>query len=286
MEIQQKRLKSMSIMALLTASMLVQANLESQEKSRVLNFVAVTEPQAGRDTTKPFWDRAIKGLSQQKPDEVEVDGPAPTITQADFPASYEADGCSATLVGPRVLLTAAHCFESNEHAGKAQHISVTVAGVAIQGKCESYLAGPYGNRTRDIAWCLLEAKPGDHYDTIPEVNHQVKEMDLLVLTGFAAGKKFTAGSSAVSAVSATKVRTTGRAWLEPGDSGGGMYKYFSDGSTTFRRIVAINSFVDVAAKASDGLLVINERNALIGWRDKLPVRPRICGVDNNVIGCL
>jgi hypothetical protein len=284
MERSQAFLKALLVVALFATSLVLSPTTYSQEP-RKLNFVQVAEPRVGAGATKLWWERATKGMPQ-RPNEVEGEGPPPSIKHSDFPASYEADGSSGTLVGPEVLLTAAHCFESNQQHAKKQRVSVTVGTTTIQGTCEAYLAGAYGSRTRDIAWCLLEGTPGPQYDTIPGVNDVVQELDLLILTGFAAGKTFTAGASGVSWVSSTTVRTDGRAWLEDGDSGGGMYKYFSSGAETFRRLVAVNSYVNPTTKESDGLLVGTERNALIEWKKKQRTPPHICGVDNYVTGCL
>lgn len=149
---------------------------------------------------------------------------------SDFPAtfySFTAQGrCTSSLVGTKVLMTAAHCVLDG------QQVTIAKGSTQYTGKCSHAKDYP-GNPTADWALCALDGEPpGVLHETINADNGLVKKDLVLLLSGFgcvtsaitgANDGTYRIGSSSVSVSPAGEnndILTTGGAAVCFGDSGG------------------------------------------------------------------
>lgn len=185
------------------------------------------------------------------------------------PASYRAtlvansdDGlCTASVIAPTVVLTAAHCV------GHRQPISIAISGAQpIEGSCDHPIGrGGYAeDKSADYALCLLQAPMQlARFETINTSPARITAGARASLTGYgctAAGggvdRVLRSGGADIRAVpSEVQVvfevggpvlaapnyfRTRGDAAICPGDSGGATY---IDGNAEDRQIIGVNSRV-------------------------------------------
>lgn len=178
---------------------------------------------------------------------------------ADYPATFQAvlplpkgySLCTATAIGSRVLLTAAHCVV------RADGIRVRLREKVIAGECAAIpSADPSGYDDRDFALCALQKELGlSKYERL-DFSPYPKGTGLM-LAGFGctnpdlrsgADNRLREGEVWVreKRESSEPYYRVGRgAWLCPGDSGGAAY-YSADWMTfknARRVIVAVNSAV-------------------------------------------
>lgn len=88
----------------------------------------------------------------------EIIGAKP-VEPSEWPAtviiSSGSIGCTATLVGPEVLLTAAHCLEA------AGQVSVSLAGQQVGGTCTKHPHYSPSNPSPDFGLCKLDSPVTD-----------------------------------------------------------------------------------------------------------------------------
>lgn len=213
--------------------------------------------------------------------------------------------CTAALIGPSALLTAAHCM------GNGQQISFVVGGTSISALCtHAPEYNPFFNPSDDLALCLLARQvTGLAYetvklDTVPNVGSEI------VLTGYGCtaqngsidGQLRVGRTKAVTDQQAKDAATTynvplgetnsiytlsdvpaGGAVLCPGDSGGPAFEAGLDPKGP-RKIVGVNSrttFNDgvsilAAVASADGAAFIRD------WADENG--QSVCG-DELTLGC-
>jgi hypothetical protein len=207
------------------------------------------------------------GISMQPVLELGQQGAGPKLQggreakSSDWPASFysNSDGsrCTATLVGPRALLLAAHCV------GNGQAAEIELLGQPYSGPCthaDGYDDG-LGDSSADYALCRLTATvttSGMLYETIDADPQRILNVTDLLLTGYGCTQKPMPGSNQPSGGNDGKYRvgeapivalpgarpnepntiiTRDETAICPGDSGGGAYRIAGQR----RWLVAVNS---------------------------------------------
>lgn len=229
-------------------------------------------------------------LSLPTPPEADLIGGKPADPK-EFPATvYSAQGnsrCTATIVGERVLLIAAHCV------GNGRSAVFKASGVEYRSTCTH---GPdYArNSTADWALCLIDQSvvnvPFEH---VNQEADRLKVGDKLLLTGFGCTSPgggggndgtYRIGESTIRELpdgrSDNDIVTSGGAALCFGDSGGPAFKV--DGTQRWQ--VSVNSRGDIRTTSYLSALHTPQAKKFISsWSDAKKVK--ICGVHADATGC-
>lgn len=222
--------------------------------------------------------------------------------------------CTATLVGPRVLLTAAHCIENDER--KVLPGVINIAGKQVTVTCTLHPDYAKSQSRRlprhdaDYALCWLSDSLLDTpYETL-SLNSEVAVGDRIVLTGFGCinlridekgdlGYDKSYGILRMGQDNVEKVNTTTAGWkaglvfytlspanseatICPGDSGGPSFTR----SNNKRVIIGVNSAVawEGTGKSADFFSVLaptghsSFREFLASWK-KTKKQALVCGDD-------
>ena len=140
--------------------------MRSNASMAALVFVTVIgcgAPTAFTQTSIPYYKKKTGDLTLLPVDEIPRGAERFTIggkpaLLGDFPASFyqeAADGsCTATLIGPQVLLTAAHCV------GNANGVTLKAGALTFTGYCDHHTDWQDGTRdeSADFALCLLSTR--------------------------------------------------------------------------------------------------------------------------------
>lgn len=229
------------------------------------------------------------------------------VQRADFPTillALSAGGkiCTASLVGPRTALLAAHCIT---HFG-TNRISFNIE---IEGKTKDVLGGcmipnKFHVKREDWALCFLDQSVGGasfSYETVSPTKPPLNEP--LILSGFGCSEnnKPPDGKLRIGIAKVNKFHPNGvvvitkgdgsassNAAVCGGDSGGPAFLFVSDAKGS-RSIVAVNS-VDLKGEISLlALLASNEgKSFLEEYRAKTchkGICAKICGVNKHDSNC-
>ncbi|TIX57621.1 MAG: S1 family peptidase [Mesorhizobium sp.] len=217
------------------------------------------------------------------------------VTEPDeWPATFifrSSEGsCTATAVGPQVILTAAHCIE-NEQAG-----TVRIHDSPISVQCFHHPNWATGNSTTDFALCLTQSEmTGFPFEVVNTAIAFPRQNDSVVLLGFGCtengghdksfGRLFKGTATVVRTPSGSSVDTVaqGGAAVCFGDSGGAAYFNLVP-SGNRRALVAVNSRGDISrfsflSTTATALFV----NWATNWSQEHGVE--VCGLSVAAHGC-
>lgn len=210
---------------------------------------------------------------------------------ASWPATLifrnpEGGACTATVIGPRVVLTAAHCIQNNA-TGKAM-----AGGAIVDLVCVHH--PDYPRRiSADFALCLLSSAlqrlPFEKVNTAGTVLQQATRIRLLgygCVMKDGVDKTFGAlfqGWADIFSREDLYVITQGGSAVCFGDSGGGAFVYTSPAESQ-RVLVAVNSRGDISRYSWLSTTASNDFvNWATAWATKNGVL--ICGMHSQADGC-
>jgi hypothetical protein len=203
--------------------------------------------------------------------------------------------CTATAVGARVVLTAAHCIlDDTKGVIEADKSDATLT-------CNRHPAFDpldWKGRVLDFALCVSDkplAAPKRGFETINNNTALLGIGDHLVLLGFGCitnvenertfGTLYEGWADIQSLPSDEKtfIRTKGGAAVCFGDSGGGAFKYLDDRKTV-RRLIGVNAQGDIDTMSS---LATTASEGFLQWSADWSKRnsASICGVDPATKDC-
>lgn len=209
---------------------------------------------------------------------------------ADWPASVymrtSNSACSATVVGERVLMSAAHCMANGSS------VTFNAGPNKYTARCEHH-PNYRGNSTADVAYCLVDRPvTGISFERIA-TNMNLRVGDTVRLTGYGCIRPgggggndgiFRIGTADVTSVPSGNnfdVVTRGGAALCFGDSGGAAYFEYPDGK---REIFGVNSRGNIKnVSYLPALALPAMQNFATEWATKNGVQ--ICGINQGARAC-
>lgn len=221
----------------------------------------------------------------------------PATVTASFVINGSSFFCTSTFIGPRVVLTAAHCVGTQNKA------LFVLKGKSFMGTCERPASYP-ANKKMDVALCYLkEDAPLALYETFQTAPQPaMNKGDNILLTGFGckdlAMKQqdgaFRIGTATIKSASSSAdsdlqvqgdTAAGGRAVLCPGDSGGGAYRRPNAADDSKRVLVGVNSRTSTLNQQLSGTSFISPTYAeplskfIVESLGKQPTTPKVCIAD-------
>lgn len=145
------------------------------------------------------------------------------IRDGELKPSVYIGNCTATIVGPEVILTAGHCRSSGSSA------SFTYEGRRYSGRCTRHPR--YNNRTVDNDWAFCKFSPKIDLPVYGSLEkHVMRTGDVVTMQGYGAGSggHLNVGEATIVRIDSQDIITRGRVYLGGGDSGGGLFKRVGD----------------------------------------------------------
>lgn len=215
----------------------------------------------------------------------------------DWPSTYifvgaNGNPCTATAVGPRVMVTAAHCLPTIDSDG----ISGKIKGTEIDLWCEKAPLNTYGY---DLALCAASAQipipKNTPYESV-QVGSRAEPGAPLMVLGYGCTKKGGAGGVLYQGESTVgtwvnqgkQFASHGSVALCSGDSGGGAYSP----TDKDRRVVGIASDVadDISrftflAHPKISSFIKNWQTRQVDPKSGATIKVEICGIDGSNSYC-
>jgi hypothetical protein len=260
---------------------------------RPLGFAAMVCVLALFRTSVQAQTLEMKDLSTLPPPDlnIQVVGGNP-VNPKNWPATLifrdrAGRGCSATVVGPKTVLTAAHCLEKGINA------TVTVRGITQKIVCTQHPDYPARN-SADFALCLLTET------RLPALPFETASLDKTVpqtapkffLLGYGCVRKggtdrtfgaLYGGWATLKYWDDLDVKTQGGGAVCSGDSGGAAF-VFTNPAETRRVLVAVNSRGD---DEEFSWLATVANSTFVDWATNWAHENKvtICGIEGQVEGC-
>ena len=223
--------------------------------------------------------------------DTEVLNGAEPVSPDDWPATLifltEGGGCTSTLVGSKVILTAAHCIGNGETG------TIVAGGEEVSVTCDHHPVYPV--KSADFALCLITNGEitSIPFEVVGTALAHARMDDPVTLSGYGCledgGRDRSFGMLHVGTATVTETPVTdnlhtitgGGAALCFGDSGGPAYFDAGDGE---RLIIGVNSQGDVSMKSA---LATTATAQFVDWAFEWAKRndARICGLHVGTRGC-
>lgn len=166
------------------------------------------------------------------------DGEFPEVVYVSFGSGR----CTGSVIGPRVLLSAAHCMRNG--SGGSFQLNQTQYKVS---KCTHH--PDYRRKDVDIAVCLIEKEVDTAFAVIPEEGFELKKGNKITITGYGCIRPGGGGGNdGILRVGDAEIRGTSGYDLVSygkglcfGDSGGPAYTQMDDGFLKTHYQVSVNS---------------------------------------------